>query len=141
MGMDLKQTGTGGVGLWDGASGGQNQIVQSLSVAVSRGATNTKLVGVLPANANIVGMWVLVPVLSDAATTANVSIGKSGGSNTFFTAAQDVKAATGTFAQAMGTAANWIAATTSTSVSVTYTETGTASTVGTFNVHILFVVI
>jgi hypothetical protein len=45
------------------------------------------------------------PVVSNAATTATVSVGLSGGSATQFSAAQDVKTAIGNFSQAA--TANW----------------------------------
>lgn len=137
MGLDIKQTQTGGIQLWDGASGGQNAIKQSMCWAVARGATNTVVVGRLPANAIITRVDVIVPIASDAGTTANVSVGLDGGSATFFTAAQDVKAAIGTFSQTAK--ATWIQ-TAKQVVNCTYTETGTASTVGTFFVSVDFVV-
>lgn len=129
MGYELKQTATGGVQLWDDASGAQGAIVQSLAGTVARGATNTAIVGTLPANAQIVSIFVTVPVVSNAGTTATASVGLSGGSNTYFSAAQDVKAAVGNFSQAA--TANWAVSSGKQVVTVTYTETGTASTAGT----------
>lgn len=137
MGLDIKQTQTGGIQLWDAASGGQNAIKQSLAFKVARGATNTVVVGTLPANAIITRIDVIVAVVSDAATTANVSVGLSGGSATFFTAAQDVKAAIGTFSQAA--TANWVQ-TAKQIVTCTYTETGAGSANGVFFVSVDFVV-
>jgi uncharacterized protein YcnI len=111
----------------------------SLFADVARGATNTVTIGALPANARIIAIQVQVPVVSNAATTATVSVGLAGGSATYFSAAQDVKAAIGNFSQAA--TAGWAIAATSQSVSVTYTETGTASTTGKFSVAVSYVVV
>lgn len=138
MGYELKQTATGGLQFWHDRSGAQGAIVQSLAGAVARGATNTALVGTLPENAQIVSIFVTVPVVSNAATTATVSVGLSGGSNTFFSAAQDVKTAIGNFSQAA--TANWAVSSSSQAVTVTYTETGAASTAGTFYYAINYIV-
>jgi len=138
MGYELRQTPTGGVQLWEDLSGCQAAIVQSISFTVNRGATNTQNIGQsLPSNARIVGIWVTVPVVSNAATTANVSVGLVGGSNTFFSTAQDVKAAIGNFSQAA--TANWVPSASAQAISCTYTETGTASTSGTAYVSVQFI--
>jgi hypothetical protein len=138
MGYELKQTATGGFQVWDDASGSTNAVMQCLGGVVARGATNTAIVGTLPANAQIVSIFVSVPVVSNAATTATVSVGLSGGSNTYFSAAQDVKAAVGNFSQAA--TANWVASVGKQIVTVTYTETGTASTAGTAYYAINYIV-
>lgn len=138
MGYEIKQTATGGLQVWEDYSGAQSGVKQSLVWAVAVAPTNTVLVGQLPANAVICRIDVIVPVVSNAATTANVSVGLNGGSNTFFTAAQDVKTAIGTFSQAA--TANWVKSVTKQAVSCTYTETGTASTAGTVYVAVDFVV-
>jgi hypothetical protein len=111
----------------------------ALSWNVARGATNTATVGVLPANARIISIHVQNTVVSNAGTTATVSVGLSGGSNTYFSAAQDVKSSVGNFSQAA--TANWAPATTSQTVTCTYTETGTASTAGTATVAISYCVL
>lgn len=139
MGKNLRQTATGGLAVIDDASSSVGSAVMSLAWAVARGATNTVTVGALPANAQIVSIHVQVPVVSNAATTANVSVGLTGGSNTYFSTAQDVKSAIGNFSQAA--TANWVPATTSQSVSCTYTETGTASTAGNIYVAVNYVVL
>jgi hypothetical protein len=136
MAYSLTQTGTGGIGMVDEASSAKGALVLSLGWAVARGATNTVTVGVLPANAQIISIHVHVPVVSNAATTATVSVGLSGGSATAFTAAQDVKAAIGNFSQAA--TAGWVPAASSQTVTCTYTETGTASTAGTASVDVLY---
>ena len=138
MGYNLKQTATGGVVLEDAASSSIGAVVQSLSWTVNRGATNTQTVGTLPANARIIAIYVTNPVVSNAATTATVSVGLTGGSATYFSAAQDVKSAVGNFSQAA--TANWAISTASQSVSCTYTETGAASSAGTHYVQMLYCV-
>ena len=139
MGKNFNQSGTGGLSVIDDDSSAVGSVVCALAWTVARGATNTVLVGTLPANAHILRIDVRVPVVSNAATTATVSVGLNGGSNTYFTAAQDVKAAIGTFSQTA--TANWAVSTGRQAVSCTYTETGTASTAGTFYVSILYTVL
>lgn len=136
MGYELRQTPTGGVQFWEDNSGAQGAVVQALTWTVARGATNTAIVGSLPANARILRIDVTVPVVSNAATTANVSVGLSGGSATFFSAAQDVKTAVGNFSQTA--TANWVTSAAAQIVSCTYTETGTASTAGTAYVSVYY---
>lgn len=138
MGYEIKQTGTGGIQLWDDVSSARGAIVQTLLWTANRAATNTAVVGTLPANANILRIDIIVPVVSNAATTATVSVGLGGGSATAFSAAQDVKAAVGNFSQA-ATAA-WVVSTASQVINCTYTETGTASTAGTIYVSVQYAV-
>jgi hypothetical protein len=139
MAYTIQQTDTGGIRLLDEASSSKGSITMSLFWDVARGATNTVTVGTLPANARITSIFVQVPVVSNAATTATVSVGLSGGSATYFSTAQDVKAAIGNFSQAA--TANWAVATASQAVTCTYTETGTASTAGKFSVAVNYVVV
>lgn len=138
MGKQLTQTGTGGLSVVDDASSAKGSVVMALSWDVARGATNTAIVGILPAGARIVSIHVQVPVVSNAATTATVSVGLSGGSATAFSAAQDVKAAIGNFTQT-ATAA-WAPSANAQTITCTYTETGTASTAGTASVAINYCV-
>lgn len=139
MGKQLYQSAPGGVAFIDDASSAVGSAVMALTWNVARGATNTAIVGALPANARILGIFVQVPVVSNAATTATVSVGLNGGSATAFSAAQDVKAAIGNFSQA-ATAA-WVPAATSQTVTCTYTETGAASTAGSATVSVLYAVL
>lgn len=139
MGQNINQSAGGGIRVIDDASSAVGSLVQSLSWNVARGATNTVTVGALPANARIIGIFITVPVASNAVTTATVSVGLAGGSATYFTAAQDVKTAIGNFSQAA--TAGWVPATTSQSISSTYTETGGASTAGSFTVNVLYCVL
>lgn len=136
MGKNFSQTSGGGLAVIDDASSGTGAIVTSMSWNVARGATNTVSVGVLPANARIIGIFVQNTVVSNAATTATVSVGLSGGSATYFSAAQDVKAAIGNFSQAA--TAGWVPSANAQTVTCTYTETGTASTAGTATVNVLY---
>jgi hypothetical protein len=139
MGKQLVQTGTGGMAFIDDASSSVGTMPMVLSWNVARGATNTVTVGALPANARIISIFVQVPVVSNAATTATVSVGLTGGTATYFSAAQDVKAAIGNFSQAA--TANWAVSASSQSISCTYTETGTASTAGTATVAVTYCVL
>lgn len=138
MAYTLQQTATGGIRLLDEASSSKGACVMALSWDVARGATNTVVVGTIPANARIISIHVQVPVASNAATTATVSVGLSGGSNTYFSGAQDVKAAIGNFSQAA--TANWAVASAKQDVTCTYTETGTASNTGTISVAVTYCV-
>lgn len=138
MAKDLVQTGTGGVAFVDEASSAKGAIPMVLGWDVARGATNTVTVGTIPANARIVSCHITVPVVSNAATTATVSVGLSGGSATNFTAAQDVKGSVGNFSQAA--TAGWAPSASSQVITCTYTETGTASTSGTFYVNLTYIV-
>jgi hypothetical protein len=138
MAYTLQQTPTGGIRLLDEASSAKGACVMALSWDVARGATNTVVVGTLPANARIIAINVQVPVVSNAATTATVSVGLSGGSNTYFSGAQDVKAAIGNFSQAA--TANWAVSSLKQDITCTYTETGAASTAGTISVSVMYCV-
>lgn len=137
--LNTVQTSTGGLAYVDAASSSVGSALMALSWNVNRAATNTRTVGTLPANARIVSIHVQVPVVSNAATTATVSVGLTGGSATYFSTAQDVKTAIGNFSQAA--TANWVPSASSQSVSCTYTETGTASTAGSITVSVQYVIL
>ena len=139
MAFDLQQTPGGGVQFVDEASGAYGSIVMALGWNVNRGTTNTLQVGWLPANARIARIDVQVPVVSNAATTANVSVGLLAGSATYFSAAQDVKTAVGTFSQTA--TANWVPSGVKQAVTCTYTETGGASTTGNIYVTVFYTVL
>jgi hypothetical protein len=139
MGKNITQSGTGGIAVIDDDSSAVGSVVCALAWTVARGATNTVIVGSLPANARIIRIDVQVPVVSNAATTATVSVGLNGGSATYFSAAQDVKAAIGNFSQAA--TANWAISAAKQTVNCTYTETGAASSAGTFYVAVLYCVV
>lgn len=139
MGKQLTQTAAGGVAFIDDASSAVGSAVMALTWNVARGATNTAIVGAIPANARIIAIWVENPVVHNAATTANVSVGLSGGTATYFTAAQDLKTAIGNFAQAA--TAGWVPSASAQTLTCTYTETGTASTTGSATVGVLYAVL
>src|SRR5215213_3376883 len=64
--------------------------------AISRTDTVASVKCVLPADATILDMTVVSPTASDAATTATISVGLSGGSGTNYLNTVDVKTAAGT---------------------------------------------
>lgn len=136
MGYELKQSPTGGVQMWEDASGAQAAIVLALTWTVNRAPTNTVTVGILPANARILRIDVTTAVVSNAVSTANVSVGLGAGSATFFTAAQDVKTGIGNVSQAA--TANWAVQGASQVITCTYTETGGASSAGTIYVSVQY---
>ena len=127
-GMNLVQTAAGGVVMVDASSSSVAAVSLMLSWNVARGATSTVLVGTLPANARIISISVQVPVVSNAATTATVSVGLQSGSITAFTGAQDVKTAAGLFVQQATSA--WAVVPAPQFITSTYTETGAASSAG-----------
>src|ERR1700751_685982 len=139
MGKQWVQTPTGDVAIVDDASSAVGSDVMTLTWNVNRAPTNTVTVGTLPANARIMSIFVTNPIVSNAVTTATVSVGLGGGSATYFTAAQDVKGAVGNFSQAA--TANWVPAGTSQAVTCPYTETGGVSTTGNHYVHVTYCVL
>lgn len=90
----------------------------------------TKTLFTLPMDAQIVSLKIFGAHVSDAGTSATLSVGKSGGTGAEYLSAFDVKGATGA-GQQSPTAALLMAptaATADTVVTGTYAETGTAST-------------
>lgn len=138
MGKQLNQTAGGGIAIVDDASSAVGCVVMALSWDVARGATNTAIVGSLPANARVVSIFVQNTVVSNAATTATVSVGLSGGTATYFSAAQDVKTAIGNFSQAA--TVGWVPSANAQAITCTYTETGTASSAGSARVAVSYCV-
>ena len=103
-------------------------------VAITRSDTTAFVGAHLPRDAVIVGMYVIGAAVSDAASTATISVGSTSTSNEFL-AAFDVKtAATGEGYSPAGAAAVGSAfmskLTADTPVYAKYAETGTASTTG-----------
>lgn len=139
MGKQLTQSGAGGISVVDDASSAVGSVVMALTWNVARGATNTVAVGAIPANARIIAIFVQNAIVHNAATTATVSVGLSGGSNTYFSAAQDLKTAIGNFSQTA--TANWVPSANAQTISCTYTETGTASSTGSATVSLLYSVL
>ena len=139
MGKQITQTATGGIAVVDDASSSVGSAVMALTWNVARGATNTVTVGAIPANARIIGIFVQNTVVHNAATTATVSVGLSGGTATYFSAAQDIKTALGNFS--LAATVGWVPATTAQTITCTYTETGTASTTGSATVSLLYAIL
>ena len=139
MAFDLQQTPGGGIQFVDEASGSYGSIVLALGWNVNRAPTNTVSVGTLPANARIARIDVQVPVVSNAVTTATVSVGVLAGSATQFSAAQDVKTSVGTFSQTA--TAGWVPSGIKQGITCTYTETGGASTLGNIYVTVFYTVL
>lgn len=98
--------------------------------SVARTDTAAKNLFTIPANAIVTEVRIWTATLSDAGTTATVSVGKTG-SNTFFVNAFDVKGGTAK-AQNRPTCANLQASVGSAAIQVVgiYAETGGASTTG-----------
>jgi hypothetical protein len=99
---------------------------------IARTDTSAKVLGVLPKDAQITRVSVWGAAVSNAATTATVSVGKSGGTGAEYLSAFDVKGATGAGQQTPAAALLMAptAAASDTTVTGTYAETGTASTAG-----------
>lgn len=109
---------------------GANPISFTLVNSLARTDTTAKVLGQIPANAVIVSVEVWAAALSNAGTTANVSVGKTG-TNNFFVNALDVKGGT-LNAQNFPVAANLFASIGAAAVNAVgiYAETGAASTAG-----------
>lgn len=119
---------------------GKNPLIKSFAVTRSMTAGTDRMF-VLPKNARIIG-YALTGTASDAGTTATLSIGTTSGTPVEHVNALDVKtAATGSgFGWLRGvTAAVGNKLTADTIVYVKYAETGGASTVGSWWVHIMYV--
>lgn len=108
---------------------------------VARTDTSAKNLFTIPGNAQLVDIKIWAGTLSNAGTTATVSVGKTG-SNTFFVNAFDVKGGTAG-AQNRPTASNMYASVGTSAIQVVgiYAETGAASnTGGPFNVMVDYIV-
>lgn len=137
--MDIVQTPTGGMNIKDDVSGAQNPVTMTLINTIARTDTSAKTLGTLPQNAVITNITLYVPTASNAATTAVVSVGKSGGTGVEYVNTADVKTAAGVIA--LGTKGGFgSVGTAAVTVTGIYAETGTASTTGgPFNVAISYV--
>ena len=138
--MDIVQTPTGGFALKDDISGAANPVVMCIAGTIARTDTSAKVLGTLPQNAVITAIQLQVPTVSNAGTTATVSVGKSGGTGVEYVNTADVKSAAGVVA--LGTKGLGYGSVGTSSVTVTgiYAETGTASgSGGPFNVSIHYV--
>lgn len=123
--------GVAGVGdvLLTSANAGHVQKAQSNTLA--RTDTSAKNLFTLPPGAVIISLSVLGAAVSNAGTTATISVGKSGGAGTEYLSGFDVKGSTG-LGQQTPTGATLTAAAVATAQIVTgiYAETGGASTLG-----------
>lgn len=126
----LRQLGDG-VQLVEQASG-QNVAILAKHGTIARTDTTAKNLFTIPAGAVVTGTRLFAGTASNAATTATVSIGKTGTTNRYLNAA-DVKTSAGLVS---GTAAQNTnlytveSATAETQIVGIYAETGTASTTG-----------
>lgn len=88
----------------------------------------------IPQDAQILSLVIIGTAVSNAGTSATISVGKSGGTGAEYLSAFDVKGATGAGQQtptaAIASAMAPAAASADTTVTGTYTESGTASTSG-----------
>ena len=117
------------VGTMRGRRGGLVQFAQTGSVA--RTNTTAKTLFTLPQDAVIIGLSVIGAAVSNAGTTATISVGVVGGNGHDYLNAYDVKGATGAGQQVPSAATlPATALTADTSVTAIYAETGTASTSG-----------
>ena len=113
-----------------GRRGGKGQF--ALVAPITRAMATATNLGVLPLDAVVISMQLIGAVVSNAGTTATVSVGIVGGNGHDYLNAFDVKGATGA-GQQTPTAATLPTATpltADTTVTATYAETGTASTSG-----------
>lgn len=113
--------------------------VQSKARTLARTMTTATQVATLPKGSRLLG-FLLNGVASDAATTAVVSIGSTSAA-TEFVSAQDVKTvAAGRGPTLLAAVSGSLAAVAvvDTPIFFKYAETGTASTVGAWTVHILY---
>ncbi len=111
--------------------GGRNETQFVGSIA--RTDTAAKALFTLPAGCIVTGMTIASPTVSNAGTTATISVGKSGGTGAEFLTTYDVKGATGSGQQTPpGPATSLFGAVQATPITVTgvYAETGGASNAG-----------
>lgn len=118
--------------LQDGTFQGPRNVAQFVG-SIARTDTSAKTLFNLPANCIPVAITVSSPAVSNAGTTATISIGKPGGAGTEFLNAQDVKGASGSGHQHFaGPAASLYGTNLAVGGAVTgiYAETGGASNAG-----------
>lgn len=107
-------------------SGGKVQ--KAIIGTIARTDTSAKTIGILPKGATLLGLSYQVPVASDAAGTATISLGYSGGTGVELINAASVKTL-GQFATASPALSGTPLAAAQTVVGL-YAETSTASTTG-----------
>lgn len=143
MGMNLRQNADGSAVMEDDSSTGKqatvlrldsgNKVFSNAVNTVARTDTAAKTLFTLPANAVPIGLTIIGPAVSNAGTTATLSVGKSGGTNAEYLSALDVKGATGSGQQTPAGVAGGLGSSVGTAalgITGIYAETGTASTSG-----------
>lgn len=117
------------VGTMRGRLGGYNQF--SLVGSIARTDTSAKVLGHLPKDAIITGVTIYSPTVSNAGTTATITVGYSGGSGHEILNGMDVKGSTGSGQQNPTTATGLNSQLTADQTVIgVYAETGTASSAG-----------
>lgn len=117
------------VGALRGKRGGYGQFAGVFNA--TRAMTTATTAFVLPQDAQIIGLSINGQAVSNAGTTATLSVGKVGGNGHDYLNAMDVKGSTGSGQQVPSAATlPGGALSADTTVTVTYAETGTASTSG-----------
>lgn len=121
------------VGSLRSRGGGKGVFV--LTNTVARTDTTAKTLFTLPMDAQVISLKVFGAAVSNAGTTATLSIGKSGGTGAEYLSAMDVKGATGA-GQQSPTAALLLGAVTAadTVVTGTYAEIGASTSGGPWTV-------
>jgi hypothetical protein len=142
MAIDIKQRADGGASIVADTGAGKGGTIASLDPAnyvfgtgvntLARTDTSAKTLFTLPPNAVPITLTIFGSAVSNAGTSATISVGKAGGTGSEFLSAFDVKGSTGAGQQNPTAAANLNASigTTALAITGTYAETGTASTSG-----------
>lgn len=127
--MANNQLSHGTVEFADFAQFANNKAVRSVTGSITRANTTATPIGdPIPAGSTLIALTVFGAAVSNAGTTATLSVGKSGGTGTEYLNAFDVKGSTGS-GQQTPTAATNLGGSGANPVQVTctYAETGTAS--------------
>lgn len=124
------------------ADKGQGVLAQAFGTITVNGDNAVSSTIYLPKNSRIHGFIVCNDVVSDAGTSATLTVGTSAGGTQYLTAV-NVKAAAGliplTATHVTGTqSANWKTVGTNTTMVATVTVAGTTPTTGTHNVTVLY---
>ena len=138
MGIEFQQYDDGSRRLVDDATGNivayadpTSRVMVIKTASVARTDTSAKNLYTLPANAQVIRFEIMSAAVSDAGTTATLSVGKTG-SNTFFINAQNVKTTPAANTPTAAVSSNLFTSVGSSAIQVVgiYAETGTASTTG-----------
>jgi hypothetical protein len=113
-------------------------VLSAITTTIAFSNTAAVSIGTLPANAQIVDIYIDTTTAFNAATTNTVTVGKTGTANAFVTATSVTSlgrasvATTGTYSAWADTGSAELDAT------VTFSQTGTAATTGAARVTIVF---